>query len=176
MITFSDYKIKPITVDDHAAIHELMLANRSRFKRFFPSTLKANLTLEGARDFAHLKVDQFNSNEEFLFVLHDQQRPVGLIYIKELDWNESEGEFAYCINYRCESKGVISEAVKLLSVYAFDNLGLKTLKIIVHKENIASVRVARKAGFSWQKTLEKSFTPPDEEPQDMELYLLTKEH
>ena len=176
MIEFRKHILKPISLKDHQALHELMSANQSRFKRFFPSTLQANLTLQGARDFAQLKEDQFKSGDEFLFVIHDQDRPVGLIYIKELDWHEKEGEFAYCIDHRSESKGIISEAVKLLSVHAFDHLGLKTLKIIAHKDNIASIQVARKAGFNWQETLKKSFTPPDEEPQDMELYLLTKNH
>ncbi len=175
MIAFNDHTIKPISVNDYQGIHALMLANSTRFKRFFPKTLEDNLTLKGATAFACLKAAQFEANEEFLFVLHDRQRAIGLIYIKELDWDKREGEFAYCIDTRSTSRGLISKAVKKLSEHAFNNLGLKTLKIITHKDNLASVKVALNAGFNWVATLPKAFAPPDEDALDMELYELRLE-
>ncbi len=99
---------------------------------------------------------------------------VGLVYIKELDWDKKQGEFAYCLAGEYESKGLMSIAVKELSAHAFDNLRLEILQIIVHKSNIGSIRVAEKCNFIWQKTLLKGYTPPNEAPLDMELYELYK--
>ena len=71
----------------------------------------------------------------------------GLIYIKELDWDKKQGEFAYCIGYEYGNKGLISQSIKALSKLAFKNLGIETLQIIAHKTNVASVKVAEKKGI-----------------------------
>jgi len=110
----------------------------------------------------------------FLFTLkHSETRELaGLIYIKELDWDKKQGEFAYCIGYTFEAQGLTSKAINALSKHAFTDLGIKTLQIIAHKDNLASVNVAIKNNFKWQRTLLKEFTPTGEQPLDMELYEL----
>ena len=54
-------------------------------------------------------------------------------------------------------------------------LQLNTLQIIVHKDNIGSVKVAKNTNFKWIKTLKNEFTPNGEKPLDMELYELHNE-
>jgi ribosomal-protein-alanine N-acetyltransferase len=119
-------------------------------------------------------VKQFEENETFLLTLkHSETRELaGLIYIKELDWNINQGEFAYCIGYTFEGQGLTSKAVKMLSKHAFTDLRLETLQIIAHKDNLSSVKVALKNNFKWIKTLVNEFTPIGESPLDMELYEL----
>ena len=68
----------------------------------------------------------------------------------------------------------MSKAIAELNKYAFNTLGLKTLQIITHKDNIASANVAKKNNFVWQKTLINEYTPPGEQPLNMELYELYK--
>ncbi|HHC81167.1 MAG TPA: N-acetyltransferase [Flavobacteriia bacterium] len=174
MIIFDNYKIEKITKSDVLDIYQLMVSNTERFQRFFPKTLEANLTLVSAQVFATQKVKAFDASEEFLFTIKKEDKVVGLVYIKELDWKKKQGEFAYCLDKNCESKGVMTEAVKRLSTYAFDTLGLEVLQIIVHISNLGSAKVAKKCNFTWQKTLLKVHTPPNEDPLDMELYELTK--
>ena len=72
-------------------------------------------------------------------------------------------------------KKVTTKAVKTLSKYAFKELGLKTLQIIVHKDNTPSNKKEKKCHFKWQKTLIKSFTPTGKTAIDMELYELYNE-
>jgi ribosomal-protein-alanine N-acetyltransferase len=122
-------------------------------------------------------VKQFEVKEVLLFTLKENKsnKLVGLVYIKEVDWIKKQGEFAYAIDYNVEGKGLTTEAVKLLSDYAFENLGLETLQIIVHKSNISSLKVAENNNFTWIKTLKNEFTPPGEKPLNMELYQLYKE-
>ena len=119
-------------------------------------------------------VKQFEDKETFLFTLkHSETRELaGLIYIKELDWNIKQGEFAYCIGYPFEGQGLMSKAIDKLSQHAFTNLGLETLQIIAHKDNLPSVKVALNNDFKWIKTLVNEFTPNGEAPLDMELYEL----
>lgn len=177
MDVLNAFHINPIQSKDAWSICDFIVANEDRLKRFFPKTLEQNLTPQLSQHFADKKVTQFQLKEEFLFTIKENTSHAlaGLVYIKTLDWEKYQGEFAYCVGYPFEGKGLISESVKQLSQYAFSELNLKTLQIIVHKNNIASVKVAINNDFVWAQTLNNAFTPPGKEPLDMELYELHHE-
>ena len=173
---FNGFQINPIHNGDAWKLCDFMVANADRFKRYFPKTLEQNLNPNLSQLFVETKVKQFKTKDEFLFTLkHSETRELaGLVYIKELNWDKKQGEFAYCIGYRFKGQKLISKAVKSLSKYAFTDLGLQTLQIIAHKDNLPSVNVALNTNFKWQKTLLNEFTPTGEQPLDMELYELYK--
>lgn len=177
MIVIGNFHINPIKIENAWSICNFAVANEDRLQQFFPKTLEQNLTPTLSKHFTELKVKQFNLKEEFLFTIEPSQSNeiAGLVYIKELDWDKKQGEFAYAIGYSFEGKGLMSKAVKALSKYAFDELGLQTLQIISHKSNIGSVKVALNCGYSWQRTLPNEFTPTDGTPLNMELYELYNE-
>ena len=169
---FDSYYIDRIQEKDAWKICDFMVANEERFKRYFPKTLEESLTPTLAKYFCVKKVKEFLKKEEFLFTIKEKESNtlVGLVYIKELDWDKKQGEFAYCIGYPFEGQKITTKAVKLLSDYAFSSLDLKTLQIITCKDNLSSVKVALNNQFIWQKTLMNEFTPIGEKPLDMELY------
>ncbi|MGB6150812.1 MAG: GNAT family N-acetyltransferase [Pricia sp.] len=172
--SFHDFTIEPVHEKYAWRICDLMVANADRFKRYFPQTLAQNLNPELAQIFVDKKVRQFTLEHEFLFVLKEKESRtvIGLVYIKEIDWKTKQAELAYCIGYTHEGKGYMTEAVQALSAHALNDLGLRTLRIIVHKSNLGSIQVAIKCGYLWKTTLLKEHTPPGEAPLDMELYLL----
>ena len=174
LFDLDSYYIEPIKTQDAWNLCDFIVSNEDRLKRYFPKTLEQNLTPGLSKNFVQKKVKQFKLKEEFLFTLKEKEtnQLAGLIYIKEIDSVKKQGEFAYCIGYPFEGKGLTTKAVKILSEYAFKDLSLKTLQIIAHKDNLASVKVAENCNFIWKKTLKKEFTPPGEIPLDMELYEL----
>lgn len=170
------YHLSPIQTDDAIALHNFLSKNAVRLKKFFPKTLEQNQTLDLSKRFVQKKSQEFQNKEEFLFSLKekDSETLLGLVYLKELDRIKKQGEFAYCIDQSIAKLGLTTEAIKLLSAYAFNNLGLKCLQIIVHESNMPSIKVAKNCNFKWKKTLEKNFMPPGESALDMELYELHK--
>lgn len=176
-LNLGSYYIAPIDLKDAWNICNLIVANEDRLKRYFPKTLEQNLTPDLSNIFVQKKVKQFEVKEEFLFTVKENvsNKLVGLVYIKELDWTKKQGEFAYCIDYNVEGKGITTKAVSVLSNYAFQDLGLETLQILVHKDNLSSVKVAKNCNFTHIKSLKNNYTPPGGEPLDMELYELYKE-
>jgi len=176
LINFDNYIIDKISIADALSVCELMTSNSERFQRFFPKTLAQNLTIEDSKKFALLKSQEHDLKEEFTFVLKilDPDNVVGLIILKELNWDTKQGEFAYCIDSNYEGKGLTTKAVKLLTDLAIDMIGLEILQIVVHSSNKGSIKVAQNCGYKWQKTLDKVHTPPNESPLDMELYELYK--
>ncbi|MUU78990.1 GNAT family N-acetyltransferase [Winogradskyella endarachnes] len=171
---FNGFEIGPIHGGDTWKVCNFCVANEDRLKRYFPKTLEQNLNPTLSNYFVESKVKAFENKEEFLFTLkHSETRALaGLIYLKEINWEIKQGEFAYCIGYTFEGQGLTSKAVQLLSTHAFEDLGLETLQIIAHKDNLGSVKVALKNNFKWIKTLINEFTPIGEQPLDMELYEL----
>ncbi|MCF6280251.1 MAG: GNAT family N-acetyltransferase [Flavobacteriaceae bacterium] len=176
MILNEDYDIEPIQSADALDVHQLMILNSERFKDYFPKTLQQNSTVESSKEFAIKKEKEYKLKEEFLFTIKEKstKKVAGLVYIKELDWNGKKGEFAYCVGKKFGGKGLISKSIEVLSVYAFTELGLEELEIIVHETNIPSVKVAEKNGFIWKETLLNKFRPKDRPAIDMELYILRK--
>lgn len=177
MFNLGSFYINPIEKKDAWALCNFIVANEDRLKHYFPKTLAQNLTPDLSKRFVELKVKQFNLNKEFLFVIKEKESHTiaGLVYIKEVDWTKKQGEFAYCIGYPFEGKGVTTKSVKVLSEYAFKGLNLDTLQIIVYKTNIASIKVAENCNFIWKKTLKNEFTPTSKKAMDMELYELYHE-
>ena len=171
-LNFDSYYLEPIQEKHAWGLCDFVTSNSDRLKRYFPVTLAANVTPELAVIFTNKKVKEFLNNQEYLFILRSnlEKNIIGIIYLKELNWQTKQGELAYCIGYNYEGQGITSKAITLLTKWAFIQKALQTLQIIVHKTNTASIRVALKCNFTWQKTLPKEHTPPNEDSLDMELY------
>ena len=162
-------KLKPSDVDE---LHLFIMDNAERFSRFFPLTLSSNATVEKSAEYIEIKEREIQQKVNFTFAIRetDSQKIIGLIIIKKIDWTKRIGELAYCIGSNFEGKGLVTKAVKAISDFAYNELDLKTLQIIAHKTNLASVKVAQNSNFIWKKTLLNEFTPINESPLDMELY------
>ena len=173
---FDGFEINPVHEGDAWKICNFIIANTDRLKRYFPKTLEQNLTPTLSKIFVEKKVKQFQNREEFLFTLKESETRAlaGLIYLKELNWETKQGEYAYCIGYPFKGKGLITKTIKVLNEYVLNVLQLEILQIIANKDNQSSIDVALNNGFKWQKTLLNGFTPPGESPLDMELFELYK--
>lgn len=172
MITSENFiidKLKPSDVDE---LHLFLMNNAERFRRFFPLTLSSNATVEKSAEYIEIKEREIQQKVNFTFAIRetDSQKIIGLIIIKKIDWTKRIGELAYCIGSNFEGKGLVTKAVKAIRDFAYNELDLKTLQIIAHKTNLASVKVAQNSNFIWKKTLLNEFTPINEAPLDMELY------
>lgn len=172
MIKTDSFHIIRLQPEDAKSLSEMMLLNINNFKRYFPITLAKNESLNFSLNFIDEKSKQNESKSEFTFGIKEvsSSKIVGLIIIKEINWEIKQGEFAYCISSEYENKGWMSKAISLTSKYGFEFLGFNKFQIIAHKSNVGSCKVAENCGFKWKKTLLNEYTPPNENPLDMELY------
>lgn len=166
------FQIAPIHEKDAWRLCNFMVANNERFKNDFPGTLKQNLNPTLSTLFVQEKTRQFNTGEEFLFTVKEEEHRTitGLIYVKELQKKKGQGELAYCIGYEHEGKGLTTHFLNQIIPWAFNHLELDTLQIIAHKDNKGSTRIAEKLGFSWQGTLPEAHKRYNGDVVDMERY------
>lgn len=84
------------------------------------------------------------------------QRLVGMIGLEKIDVTNKTAEIVYFTHCSVWGQGFATEALKALSFLAFYKLGLKTLHLVTHVENIRSQRVAEQAGFRLVKQFKGS--------------------
>jgi|26BtaG_2_1085354.scaffolds.fasta_scaffold04696_3 ribosomal-protein-alanine N-acetyltransferase len=167
-----DISISLLQPKDALQLNKLLVSNTERFIRFLPKTLEENTTLDSTRTYIKRKIKSAEQRKEFVFIIHDKHSNdiIGMIILKNLNWEIKQGEFAYCIGKRFKGKALMSKAIKATSNYAIETLGLETFQILAHKTNLSSVNTALRSGFKWQGTLKDEFKPLNETPLDMELF------
>lgn len=86
---------------------------------------------------------------------------VGLIGWGDIDLEEGSAEIVYWVLPEARGGGVVAEAVKRLSRWALDDLGLHRLRLCHSVANPASCRVAAKAGYSFEGTMRSALLHSD---------------
>jgi RimJ/RimL family protein N-acetyltransferase len=77
-----------------------------------------------------------------------------LLFLRTEEAGErATGEIAYVVAPPARGRGIASEAVALLSGWAFEHLGLRRLQLSIRPDNTASRRVAEKAGYTYEGIL-----------------------
>jgi ribosomal-protein-alanine N-acetyltransferase len=71
----------------------------------------------------------------------------GIALDMKVDANHNQAELGYWLAEPYWGRGIITEAVRLLTHYAFENLGLIRVQAGVFSRNTASMRVLEKAGY-----------------------------
>ena len=177
-ISFDNYSVSPIQEKDAWRLCDFVVVNSERLKNYFPKTLSENLTPTLASLFVDKKIKQFTLKEEYLFTIKENtsRTIIGLVYVKELQKRERQGELAYCIGYQFEGKGLMTKTINEMIKWSFDKAQLNCLQIIVHPTNMASLKVAEKNGFEYKGVLKNEHKMADGTIADMLLYELEKSH
>jgi RimJ/RimL family protein N-acetyltransferase len=74
-----------------------------------------------------------------------------------IDWGESRAEVGYWLAAGARGRGVATRAVRLVSVWTFDNLPIERLEIHAEPANELSRRVAERAGYTFEGVLRSYF-------------------
>jgi RimJ/RimL family protein N-acetyltransferase len=78
---------------------------------------------------------------------------LGFAAVVELDLEHREGELGYMLAPAARGRGVSVRALDLLTRWCFDELGLLRLELRIDTANLASLRVAERAGFRQEGVL-----------------------
>jgi len=88
--------------------------------------------------------------------LENNSEHIGNIYLRNIDWVSRNGELHILIGSpENRSKGYGQEAVRLLIQYAFNEIGLLRLHLLVLADHPAAIHVYEKCGFIIEGRLRK---------------------
>jgi RimJ/RimL family protein N-acetyltransferase len=93
-------------------------------------------------------------------------RMLGGIRLNPRSWETSFFEIGYWVRTSAERLGYVSEAVRLLTDYAFESLHATRVEIRCNARNLRSASVARRLGFTQEAHLRAHMLAPDGSPRD----------
>lgn len=102
-------------------------------------------------------VKKINENSNYIFsaiILKDKNRHIGNIKIGPVNKHHKFADIGVIIGEKSAwGKGYATEAIQILSDYAFSNLGLHKLTAGCYGNNLGSVKAFIKAGFTMEARL-----------------------
>lgn len=84
------------------------------------------------------------------------------------------GEIAYCLSKKYWRKGIMSEAIRLLTDYYFNNYNLVRISAEAIEPNIASRKLLEKCGFELEGVLKKKYFCKTNRHEDAYVYAIIK--
>ena len=96
---------------------------------------------------------------------------LGAVDVRVTSADQGRGETGYWLAPGARGRGVMTRAVRLLSRWAFDGIGIGRLTLLAHPENAGSQRVAERAGFT-REGLMRAYALRNGEREDMIMYSL----
>lgn len=137
--------LRPFDLDDAAEMHANLDDPAVRAYMSIP----LDQTLEATARFVASRAKAMEDGTSATFAIIDAVTGelLGSIGIERSFDDPAIGSIGYWLFAAHRAKGLMTRAVKLITPWAFAAFGLARLEITVHEPNIASQRVAEKAGY-----------------------------
>lgn len=151
-ISFCEYYIRSYEIKDKSAIFKY--ANNYNVTRLLRDQFPFPYTEEDADIWLQ---QAFSQEVEPNFAIANDKELIGAIGLKgQDDVNKFSAEIGYWLAEPFWGKGIATEAIKILTGYAFNNFNLNRIFAIIYEGNIASEKALIKAGFIKEATLRKA--------------------
>jgi RimJ/RimL family protein N-acetyltransferase len=116
-------------------------------------------------DFARIWLDAYetgrkSATKEAFAVIDADGAFVGVAVAPKIEPNARTAELGYTVMPAARGRGVASEALRLLTAWAFDELDLMRLELLISVENEASKRVASRCGYVREGVLRSLYVKP----------------
>lgn len=127
------------------------------------------ITVNNSLDLKLLQI----KDAQALFSLTDKNRANLRVWLGWVDKTNKIAEIGYWLDKDFQGKGIMVNTVKFLINYGFKKLKLEKLIISVVRENLKSLTIQKKLGFTHEKTL-KNTPCPNCNFLDHEIYSIQK--
>lgn len=172
-LQFDNYLIRPLDTSNPEAFFYLMSSNRPRLEDFFAGTVAKTMTLQATKDYCKVIDARVAAKQYIPFSIIDTKTNqwVGMLDLKNIDWESAKAELGYFIDTHYEGRGLTSKALALLIGFLKENYPLKYLLCRVASENKASKQVALRNGFLFEKTVASDYTTTRGQVVDLDYYI-----
>ncbi len=137
--------LRQITADDVGEV--FALRSNPETMRYIPRPLA--VTMEDAS--AHIQKinDAITTNEgiNWAVTLKGDTKLIGIVGHYRIQWHNFRSEIGYMLLPEYHGRGIITEVVKLLADYGFNQMNMHSLEAVIDPQNIASAKVLEKNGF-----------------------------
>lgn len=169
---FDKYKISLLEASQSEFFFNLINDNRSRLEDFFAGTVSKTRTQEDTIAYCKEIAQRILNKTYFPFMIIDvaTNEFVGLVDVKNIDWNVPKAELGSFIGTNYEGKGIATEATSLVVDHLIETYHFKKLLCRANSRNIGSINVILKNGFELEGTIRNDYRTTKGEVVDLNYY------
>ena len=168
-----DIVLKQIELEDAIDIFNTINSQREYLRKWLPF-VDFTKELKDSQSFVSSVINVSEEEREFLFVIHHNDLFAGLIGFKDTDKLNKKTEIGYWLSESYHKKGIITESVKALLHFAFDELDINRIQIKCAVGNTPSRNIPRKLEFKFEGVERDGELLVDNQFTDIEVYSLIK--
>ena len=165
--------LKQIELSDTADIFNTIISQREYPGEWLPF-VEFTKELKDTEIFVRSVVDAPEDKREFVFVIHFDGQFAGLAGFKSIDKDNKKTEIGYWLSEGFQKKGLMTESVKYLIKFAFEELDINRIQIKCAVGNTPSSNIPKKLGFKFEGIEREGELFPDGSFKDLEIYSLLK--
>lgn len=169
-----DIRLEPLT-DQHAAAMDA-IARDDEVARF------TRVPVPVPEGFGGVWVDRYTrgrvegTNAGFAIVDPDSGGVLGFTGLVKLDLETQEAEAGYIVASHARGRGIATRALRLLTAWAFEELPLERIELLIDVENPASEVVAQRSGYTREGVLRSTYLKPGLRSDTIVYSMLRREH
>ena len=148
-MTFDHFKINLLQPNESEAFFNLIDNNRSRLEDFFAGTVAKTRTLKDTINYCSEIQDRIAQKSYFPYMITDTTTSnfVGLVDVKNIDWNLPKAELGSFIDHHYEGQGLVTKATGLVIDHIVQTHKFIKLLCRANSRNKGSIAVIVKNGF-----------------------------
>lgn len=144
--------VRPLVIEDAKAVTEIFADRLTQRWLPFPAEYGPAEALSWCTELAEERRCG-GLGDHYAALRRDDSAMVGCLWAKRTDWAAKITEISYAVTPTARGEGYAAEAVDALAMALIRQHGLHRVELRVAPGNIASRRVAEKAGFSYEGLL-----------------------
>lgn len=144
IVVDANIRLKEIELEDTEVIFNTIINERDYLGEWLPFVeLTRDISFTRCFVEGYLNSDRKNLTCAIFY----QNQFVGLIGLKDTDFNNKKTEIGYWLSEPYQHKGIITNSCKSLINFIFDKMNINRVQIKVAKGNIKSQRIPKRLGF-----------------------------
>ena len=168
---FENFNISSFNTLNSELFFNLIDKNRDRLEDFFAGTVSKTKTLEDTKSYCKI-IDQKGKDKSYFpyIITNKTDEFIGLVDVKNIDWNVPKAELGYFIDADYQGKGIITKAVGYVVDFLIVKYRFKKLLCRVGSKNTGSINVALKNDFQLEGTIKNDYRTTKGEIVDLNYY------
>jgi ribosomal-protein-serine acetyltransferase len=171
-IHFDDFNIVDFDTKQSFPFFHLIDKNRVRLEDFFAGTVSKTKNIADTIDYCSVIEQKVKDKSYFPFIIISkaENKFIGLIDVKNIDWNIPKAEIGYFIDSNYEGKGIITKSLDYVIDYLVQTYQFKKFICRVNSKNQGSINVAIKNKFQLEGTIRNDYRTSKNEIVDLNYY------
>lgn len=150
-----DIELKILELKDAETVFQVVDKNRLRLKQWL-GWLDYTNSVDDIKKFIQDGLDGYSEQKIFRFGIYYKNLYVGNIELQAIDYNNKKSIIGYWLADGFEGMGIMTQSVKAVLKYAFEELKLNKITLQIATGNLGSNKIAERIGFSREGTLRQN--------------------